>query len=117
MIGNKYLLAAILASSPLAAQATEDVRTFESITGIEHTSRQILLTGVLVNDSTPTTLAVEWPSFQGVPHTRCEALFNLVLSQPAELRLVVVTEVVNVVENGVPLQLNVLRRCASQVTP
>jgi hypothetical protein len=116
MIGNNCFLAAALAFGPLAVQAS-DTYTFDSITGIEHVQRQVLITGVLVNDSTPTTIAVEWTSSRGGPVTRCEALLSVVLSQPAAFRLTVTTQAENVVENGVPLTLDILKSCASQVKP
>lgn len=92
MIGNKYILAAALACAPLATQATETVYTFDSVTSIEHRAADILITGVLVNDATPTTVTLPWGV--GEIYNRCDRVFNVVLGQPAAYQLTVATVIV-----------------------
>ena len=116
MIGNKCMLAAALALAPLATQAAETVYSFESVTGIEHRIQEVLITGVLINNSTPTTVTLPWPANASPPHPRCEQLFDVVLSQPGAYRLTVVTDTKIVYEGGgTPTEVLFLKRCASEL--
>lgn len=93
MIGNKYILAALLACAPLASQAAPATYTFDSITAIEHgSSSGLVITGVLVNDTVPTTLAMPMYGSGGYLD-RCTNLFNVVLSLPSVYLLSITVEV------------------------
>lgn len=88
MIRLKRALAcgALLLSSSLVAHAT-DTNTFAFLTGIKDNGSSVSLTGVLVNTTTPTTVALPI----GVPD-RCANLFYAMLSNPGIYTLTVVTD-------------------------
>jgi hypothetical protein len=91
MTFNRHVLAAVLACAPLAAQAAETSYTFDNVTGIEHRGSEVRLTGVLVNDTLPSTVAL--PSFGGGGHyDRCARAFESTLSLPGMYNLTVVVD-------------------------
>ena len=91
MIGKKYILAAVLACAAFATQAAETAYTFDTLTGIEHRSNEVRLTGVLVNDTVPSTVSL--PSFGGGGlYDRCARAFENMLSLPGTYILTVVTD-------------------------
>lgn len=117
MIGNKSVLVAALVFASFATQAAETVYTFDSVTAIKHRIYQVSITGVLVNDSTPTTVTLPWNDGLN-PQARCERLFNVVLSQPATYRLTVVTDVVTQPDPiGNPTQVVVFVGCEATAQP
>jgi hypothetical protein len=89
MIAFKRALAcgAILLSSSFGAYAGQTASTFAFLTGIQDDGSSVSLTGVLVNTTTPTTLALP----VGVPD-RCANLFLAMLSHPGTYNLTVVTD-------------------------
>lgn len=90
-MGNKRLLAsALLMISPLAAQATETSYTFDSVSAVRERNSNISITGVLVGETSPTTISA--PTGSG-PTERCDRLYNLVLSQPGAYLLTVTIDV------------------------
>ena len=93
MIGKKYILAAVLACAPQASPADEASYTFDSVTAIEHgSSSGLVITGVLVNDTVPTTLAI--PLYgSGSYFDRCADLYNVVLSLPSVYNLTVTVDI------------------------
>lgn len=109
MMSCRYLLAAILACGPLASQAAETAYTFDSVAGVEHRYNEIRITGVLVNDTTPTTVTLPWGSSS--LYERCDRLFNIVLSLPGVYNLTVVTETRVVPDPTIPSL--VFNRCSS----
>jgi len=90
MFGKKYILSAVLACIPFVSHAAETVYTFDSPLAVEHTSSEVLISGILVNDTVPTTITLPWLS--GGLYERCEKVFNVVMSQPAAYTLSVATE-------------------------
>src|SRR5215472_9443078 len=89
MIHLKRALAcgALFLSSSFVAHATETTTTFAFLTGIQDNGSSVSLTGVLVNTTTPTTLALP----ADVPD-RCASLFFAMLSNPGTYNLTVVTD-------------------------
>jgi hypothetical protein len=94
MIQLKRALAcgALLLSSSLVAHATE-TNTFAFLTGIQDNGSSVSLTGVLINTTAPTTVALPI----GVPD-RCARLFFAMLSNPGVYNLTVVTD--TEIDNG-----------------
>jgi hypothetical protein len=113
MIGNKYILAAALACAPFTTQGAETVYTFDSVAGIEHRSAEVRITGLLANATTPSTVTLPWSS--GSLFTRCESVFNAVLSMPGAYSLTVVTETRVVPDPTFPSLVFV--RCSSELKP
>ena len=88
MIELKRVLAcgALLLSSSFGAHAAQTTNTFATLTGIQDDGSSVSLTGVFVNTTTPTTLALP-----NVPD-RCANLFFAMLSHPRTYMLTVVTD-------------------------
>jgi hypothetical protein len=89
MIQLKRALACgvLFLSSSLVAHADTNTNTFAFLTGIQDDGSKISLTGVLVNTTTPTTLALP-----GDIPDRCANLFLTMLSHPGTYTLTVVTD-------------------------
>jgi len=118
MIGNKYILAAMLACAPLATQAAETVYTFDSVSGIEHLGDSVVITGIRVNDTVPSSVSLPWAA--GQRFDRCEKLFNVVLAAPAEFTLTVATELVTTWVGPPPerqVTILVFNRCRADRKP
>jgi len=93
MIGKKYILGALLACAPLASHAVVTTYTFDSISSIENgESIGLVITGVLVNDTVPTTVAIPRYSSGGYID-RCNSLYTLVLSLPSVYSLTITVDV------------------------
>ena len=92
MIAWKRVLpvAALLLSASVGAQA-DTIYTFDSVTGIGHRQSNLDLTGVLINNTAPTTVTVP-AQLAGGHFERCVTFFNLMLTNPGTYRLTVVTE-------------------------
>lgn len=88
MFGTKYLFAAVFAAAPLASHAAETVYTFDRIIAVEHDPGDVLVTGTLVDDTTPTTVSFPYTG----PLERCEKLLNVALTQPDTYTLTMVTD-------------------------
>lgn len=118
MIGSKYLLAAALVAAPALTQAAETVYSFDSVTGIEHRQQEVLVTGVVVGDSAPTTITLPWSTTELHPYNRCDQLFNVVLNQSGAYRLIVVTDIKTIFEGpGIPRDVLYFKRCAAELKP
>jgi hypothetical protein len=115
MFGKKYILSAVLACAPLVSHAAETVYTFDSTLAVEHTGSEVLISGILVNDTVPTTVTLPW--LTGGLHDRCEKVFNVVLSQPAAYTLTVATEMKTVggIPGNPPSQQLFFTRCRAEL--
>jgi len=118
MIAFKRALAcgALLLSSSFGAHAGQTTNTFAFLTGIQDDGSSISLTGVLVNTTTPTTLAL--PS--GVPD-RCANLFLAMLGNPGTYNLSVVTDTESMSPHppidGPPVTVTVFTNCRLDRVP
>lgn len=108
MIGNKYILGAVLAAAPLAALAqTISVYTFDSISSIDYRD-PAAITGILVNETTPTTLILPPGN-----SAQCPRFFELMLTEPGKYILTVATSV----EQGSGGTYEFLRGCKLERKP
>jgi hypothetical protein len=80
---TRVLSAASLLCASVAAHAVDDSYAFASISGVQHamdSTTTTTITGVLVNDSTPTSLSL--PANVGVVGDRCAKYYDVMLEQP-----------------------------------
>jgi len=110
MMRNSLLVAALLASGPLAAETTY---VFDSVVRIEQRATTTLITGLLLNEPTPTTVTI--PAATGQFTERCDKLFNTVLGRPEAYTVTVVTNVVLHGPSNLPLLE--LVACSTDVKP
>jgi len=112
---RKSLLASVLACASFAAHAAETVYTFDSVTRVEQRG-SLLITGVLVNETTPTTVTV--PLSSGLLTESCLDLVNTVLARPEGYTLSVVTEYVPPTGGMIPVPgYTKLNGCSVDVKP
>jgi hypothetical protein len=91
-MNKKCLLATFLAVAPFAAQAVEVSYTFDSISAIKQRGNNTSITGILINDSVPTTVSLPTGS-TAVPNERCDRLYVLMLDQPGKYTLTVTKDI------------------------
>ena len=82
---SRMLIAGVLAMVSLGVRATETTYVFDSVSSLEHRQSQsslsgIYFTGILVNDTTSTTLAVA-PAVTDLAN-RCWDHLQLMMTQP-----------------------------------
>jgi len=106
MFRNKYLLATLLAAAAVTAHAAETSTTFDSVSSIQHRSSTIVITGILINDTVPTTVSFPAGGGGGVDN-RCDRLFGIMLTQPGVYTLTVTTDV----SGGTPLPVPYFAGC------
>lgn len=79
---TRVLSAASLLFASVAAHAVDDTYLFESVSSVEHSMNSTTtttITGVLVNDSTPTSVLL--PASEGVVGNRCAKYYDVMLEQ------------------------------------
>jgi hypothetical protein len=87
-MGNKYLLAALLAAASFSTQATAETNyKFDSLSKIKHTSSNLSVTGVIDGDSTSSTV-----TFPGVAWERCSEFLNLMVTSPGTYFVTLTTD-------------------------
>ena len=85
---TRVLGAASLLFASMAAHAVDDTYLFESVGSVEHSSVPTFatsITGVLVNESTPTSVSV--PASEGVVGDRCAKYYDVMLKEPGTFTL------------------------------
>src|SRR5262245_38266098 len=83
---------ALLLSASFGTQA-ETAYTFDSVTGIVHRQGATTqITGVLVNDTAPTSVTINYQNSTTSVFDRCLNFYTLMLSSPGIYRLAVATE-------------------------
>lgn len=116
-MGNKSLVAsALLMISPLAAQATENSYLFDSVSAVRIRSASTSITGILVGESSPTT--VNAPTNTALTD-RCEKLYSLVLSQPGAylLEVTIDTSFLTIPPSTTPTQVITFVGCEASLKP
>jgi hypothetical protein len=110
MFRNKYLLATLLAAATVTAHAAETDTTFDSVSSIQHRASTIVITGILVNDTVPTTYSFPSGGGGGVDE-RCDRLYGVMLTQPGVYTLTVTTTL----SSGTPLPMPIFAGCRLQL--
>lgn len=77
-MGNRYLLAALLAAVSFSTQATAETNyKWDSVSAIKYAVVGSTVTGVIVGDSTPSTVTIPVATTE-----RCDKVLELMITSP-----------------------------------